>query len=313
MASGNRLKRRFTGFIAQHLRALVASLGHLVRVPVASLMTAGVIGIALALPAGFLLFLQNVEAATGDWQGGVQISLFIKAGVSEDAYRQLAATLRSDPEVSNVRVVTPAQGLAEFRAKSGFKNALDLLGENPLPPVLVIRPIHGLAPARIETMAANLKDRPEVDRLRMDRQWLQRLHAIMRLVRRGIWVVAGLLAVAVMLVVGNTIRLDIENRRDEIVITKLIGATDRFVRRPFLYEGIWYGVAGALLACVLIEIGYYALSGPAGDLSVLYDSNYLLRGLGFSGTGWLLLAGVALGLLGSWLAVGRHLAAIEPR
>jgi cell division transport system permease protein len=133
------------------------------------------------------------------------------------------------------------------------------------------------------------------------------------LVERAVWVVGGLLALAVAMVVGNTIRLDIENRRDEIVITKLIGATDAFIRRPFLYAGLWYGVAGGVLSCVLVEAGRWLLINPSRQLARLYGSGFHLQGLGFDDVALLLACGALLGWVGSWLAVGRHLAAIEPR
>src|SRR5690606_27826664 len=140
--------------------------------------------------------------------------------------------LRRDPTIAAVEIITPEEALEEFRRLSGFEDALALLDGNPLPPVLVVQPGAGLDPEQIQELVSRLRARPEVAQLRLDQEWVQRLHAIMQLIERGVWVVAALLAITVILVVGNTIRLDIQNRRDEIVITKLIGATDAFVRRP---------------------------------------------------------------------------------
>ncbi len=275
-------------------------------------MTAAVIGIALALPSAFFLLLANVQTVTGQWQSGAQLSLFLKRDTSASQYQQMAREIGQRPGVSNVRVVTPEQALDEFKRSSGFTEALQLLDENPLPPVLIVDPVGGQAPGALEKLADELRALPAVETARLDMQWVKRLHSIMRLVERGVWVVALLLAGAVMLVVGNTIRLDIENRRDEIVISKLIGATDSFVRRPFLYEGLWYGAVGALMAALLIEIARLVLDGPLDRLSALYGNSLGVQGLGISGLSLLLLSGALLGLIGSWMAVGRHLAALEP-
>jgi cell division transport system permease protein len=297
----------------QHLHALVASLGRLYRVPLPSFMTAAVIGIVLALPAVFLLLLQNAERLVGSWEGGARISLFIHADVSENGYRQLAKTLIADPEVVATQVIAPDEALNEFRELSGFREALSLLDSNPLPPVIVVQPVAGMTPIDLEALVGKLRARPEVELAQLDREWVQRLQAIMILIQRGIWIVAVLLAGTVVLVVGNTIRLDIENRRDEIIITKLIGGTDAFIRRPFLYEGVWYGFIGGAMAALMAELGRLVLMGPARELSLLYGSGFTLSGLGGMGFLMLLGTGALLGLAGSWLAVGRHLASIEPR
>ncbi|MCC5812343.1 MAG: ABC transporter permease [Ectothiorhodospiraceae bacterium] len=300
-------------WVADHLRAAIGSLGRLSRTRVASGMTAAVLGISLALPATFLLLLQNIESTTGDWDSGAQISLFIAGGVSEEEYRALATELEQRSQVQRTEVVTPKAALEEFQGISGMEGALELLDENPLPPLIVVVPSAELDAGALDTLTGELGQLEQVDQARLDLEWVQRLHAIMELIRRGVWLVAALLAITVVLVVGNTIRLAIENRREEIVITKLIGATNAFIRRPFLYEGAWYGLGGGLLAVSLVELGRALLYGPARALSELYGTGLLLHGLGASGTFWVLASGIGLGLLGSWLAVGRHLASIEPR
>ncbi len=304
---------RLRAWAADHLRACVGALGRLSRSRLASGMTAAVLGIALALPAAFLLLLQNMEATTDGWESGASISLFVSNGVDEAEYRRLAREFAEHAEVRETRVVTPDEALDEFQALGGTEVALELLDENPLPPLIIVTPVPDLSAQALEQLTLGFGEHAAIEQARLDLEWVQRLHAIMDLVRRGIWLVAALLALTVILVVGNTIRLAIENRREEIVIAKLIGATNAFIRRPFLYEGVWYGVGGGLLAVVLVELGRAALRGPVRQLSALYDAQGLLQGLGLSGVGLVLLGGVLLGLLGSWLAVGRHLAAIEPR
>jgi cell division transport system permease protein len=151
-----------------------------------------------------------------------------------------------------------------------------------------------------------------VEMAQLDMQWVKRLYGLMDIGRRGVWVLASLLALAVLLVVGNTIRLAIQNRRDEIIITKLIGGTDTFIRRPFLYTGFWYGVLGGIIAFILVQASLGVLAGPVNNLAGLYSSTFRLDGMDLPTVGALLSSGMVLGLLGSWLAVGRHLRAIEP-
>lgn len=307
-----RLRRFLNAWRDQHAQALLGSLGRFTRSWVSSLMTAGVIGIALALPAAFLVLMDNIQALTAGWQGQPRASLFLKRGLDADQISTLAQQIESRDGVTQVRIITPEQGLQELRQLSGFRQALTMLQSNPLPPVIEVEPSGTLTPAQVDAIVDKLGALPNVERIRLDQDWLRRLHAILQLLQRGIWSVATLLGVTVILVVGNTIRLDIENRRDEIVIVKLIGATDAFVRRPFLYSGLWHGLAGGLLACLLVETGRLLLNGPTSHLASLYGSRFELAGIGFSGGLTLLGCGAFLGLVGSWLAVGRHLTAIEP-
>ncbi|MFV8836221.1 permease-like cell division protein FtsX [Aquisalimonas sp.] len=304
---------RLQAWGADHARAAVGALGRLARTRLASGMTAGVLGIALALPAAFLLLLDNVERHAGDWDDGAQISLFLQMDIGESAHRELADELAGRHSIERAEVVTPDEALTEFQELSGMDAALAMLDDNPLPPVIVIHPRRGTDATSLETLTNELSDHGAVDRARLDLEWVQRLQAIMELLRRAAWIVAGLLGLAVIMVVGNTIRLAIENRREEIVITKLIGGTNAFIRRPFLYEGAWYGVIGGLLATILVEGGRLMLSGPLHRLAELYQTGPLLSGLGFQGIVAVWAVGIGLGLAGSWIAVGRHLASIEPR
>ncbi len=276
-------------------------------------MTAAVIGIALALPTGLLLMLANAQQVSSGWDRTTQISLFLEPGLDDAAAEGLAEELRARPEVGAVRTISRAQALEEFRRLSGFGGALDALERNPLPAVVVVQP--ALAHSRPETVAAlaeELGALGQVDIAQADMAWVRRLYALMETGRKAVAVVAALLGLAVLLVVGNTIRLDIENRREEIEVTKLIGGTDAFVRRPFLYAGVWYGLAGGVAAWVLVEASLGVLREPVRRLAGLYESGFALRTLGPEEVLALLAAGAALGLAGSWVAVGRHLAAIEP-
>lgn len=311
--TGSRVGARLSTWGADHARAMVGALGRLARRRVASIMTAGVLGVALALPAAFLLLLDNLERHAGDWDDGAQISLFLQTDTSEADQRDLADSLAQRESIRRTDVVTAEEALGEFQAVSGMDEALAMLDENPLPPLIILYPATGTPAGEIEALTRELGEHQAVDTARLDLEWVQRLQAIMELSRRAAWLVALLLGAAVIMVVGNTIRLAIENRREEIVVTKLIGGTDAFIRRPFLYEGAWYGIIGGVLATVLVEGGRLLLSDPLERLAALYQTGPLLTGLGLEGTLWLWLAGILLGLCGSWVAVGRHLAAIEPR
>jgi cell division transport system permease protein len=319
MAQGTILSRlpvntKIGAYGREHLRTLIGTLGKLYRAPLSSIMTTTVIGVALALPGGLYVLLANLQVITSGWENPARISLFLKLDTAPDAMEALAERLRTREDVANVNVIEPDEALREFRAESGFGDALDALPGNPLPAVLVVSPaVSRVPPERISAMAQEIERAPEVDLAQVDMQWLQRLQGIIDIARRLVTTIAVLLGLAVLLIVGNTIRLDTQNRREEIEVIKLVGGTDAFIRRPFLYGGIWYGLLGGVLAWLLIGTAMLLLAGPASELARLYDSEHQLFGLGTNGTILLLGMGAALGLCGSWLAVGRHLSAIAPR
>jgi cell division transport system permease protein len=260
-------------------------------------MTAAVIGIALALPSGLYLLLENLDRLSGAWKGQASLSVFLKHDVTESRARDLVKRVTDWPE-----------------ARSGFADLLATLDENPLPVVLLVQPgAAHTAPEAASELRLRFSLLPETDLAQLDLQWVQRLAAILDTARRGILIISALLALAVLLVIGNTIRLEIQNRREEILVTKLIGATNAFVRRPFLYSGLWYGIFGGLLAWLLVETGFWLLAGPVASLAGMYQSDFSLQTLPFQLLLFLPGGGIALGLLGSWLAVGRHMDAIEPQ
>jgi cell division transport system permease protein len=209
--------------------------------------------------------------------------------------------------------VSREQALAEFRELSGFGEALDLLSENPLPALVLVTPQRELGQAQINALVESLARLPEVEQAKLDQKWLERLYALLEIARRLVWMIAGLLGLAVIVVVGNTIRLDIENRREEIEVMKLIGAPDGFIRRPFLYSGFWYGLLGGVLGFIFVWAALLSIIGPTRQLALLYQSGFTLSGLSFSGTVAMLAAGIALGWLGAFWTVARHLSRIEPR
>jgi cell division transport system permease protein len=296
-----------------HVRVLVATLGRLSREPVSTFLTAAVIGITLALPAGLHVLVQNVNAISYSWEGTLQASLFLEDEVTPERGRALVRELEQRQDVGKASYISREQSMVEFRELSGFGEALDLLADiNPLPAVIVVTPKRDLPKERMQALMDALAALPEVEMAKLDQKWLDRLFAILAIVERAVLIIAGVLALAVMVTVGNTIRLEIEARREEIIVMKLIGAPDSFIRRPFLYTGLWYGLGGGVMAWLLVHAAIYALSGPARRLAGLYDSSYALAGLTPQATLIVLAAGVALGVVGSAWTVGRQLGRYEP-
>lgn len=305
--------RRLDVLLLHHLQVLISSLGRMWRTPLSSALTAAVLGVALALPTGLYLLLENVRALGEDWHGKPRISLFLRTGVDGTQAVAVSEGLASLEQVARVQTITPQQALQEFQELSGFAAALEALGENPLPAVLVVEPSAALAdPDALRRFAATLGQRDEVDFAQVDIRWVQRLHAILDIGQRGVLVVGTLLALGVLLIIGNTIRLEIENRREEIVVIRLVGGTDAFVRRPFLYSGLWFGLLGGVLALAMVLASTMLLAAPVRVLAELYQSDFALSGLGAGGSATLVGIGALLGLAGAWVAVARHLGRMQP-
>lgn len=304
-----------TAWFTHHLYVWFYSLGQVARTPLPSLMTAAVIGIALALPTGLYLLLENVQDISRDWGGAAQISLFLNKNLTEAQVHKLAEQLLQRPDIATVRIILPAEALEEYRALSGFGEALSALDkENPLPPVLVVQPATLQTDFQAsEAVLDSLSQLKEVEVAQFDMLWLKRLYTMMEIVRRGIGILATLLSLAVLLVIGNTIRLSIYNRREEIEIYKLVGATDAFIRRPFLYIGFWYGLSGGLIAWLLVNLSFWLLQTPVKKLTALYYNQFELVTLDLFSSTVLLLTGALLGLAGAGLAVSYHLKDIQPR
>ena len=301
------------GWVTRHAQTLVGTLGRLTRQPGGTAMTVAVIGIALALPAGLQLLVANVRALSGQWDDSVELSVYLEPGTSLDRARTVAREVGEMDGVSEVEFVSAEDSLARFRESSGLGATLDALGENPLPHLVAVRPgPEHSSPEALDALAQALRELPEADLVQADTEWVRRLYAMLDVVRRIVLLAAVMLSVGVVVIVGNTIRLDIQNRRDEIEVTKLIGATDAFIRRPFLYLGFWYGLAGGLLALLLVEAGLVVLSGPVGRLAGLYGSTFRPAGPGLGGGLLLVAGGAALGWLGAWASASRHMRRIEP-
>jgi len=301
-------------WLERHVQTLVGSLGRLWAQPFATLLTILVIGIALALPACLHVLVQNVRLASGGWGNALDISVYMKTDAGLAQAKQAAERVRQRRDVEAVTLVEADAALEEFRRNSGFGEALDALTDNPLPHALVVRPAAAFRePAQVATLTAELRKLEGVDIVQLDTAWVSRFNAILDVVRRVVLLALGLFALGILVIVGNTIRLDIENRRDEIEVTKLVGGSDAFVRRPFLYNGVWYGLGGGLIAWLVVTVVIAALGEPVQRIAGLYGSSFELRGLGPEGSAALLLGGALLGWLGSFIAATRELRGIEPK
>ena len=299
-------------YFGMHRANLVGAIKRLAGQPFASLLTILVIATALALPAGLRVAVNNADAVSSSWQGAADFTVYLKLDVSEEAARRVAHALEARPDVASVTFIDRNAALAEFRARSGFGEALDALGGNPLPHTLVVSPGSGVA-TDVEALAKAIGTLPETDLVQVDTAWVARLRAMLALADRLVDFATVLLALAVSIVIGNTIRLEINNRSVEIEVTKLVGGTDGFIRRPFLYLGLCYGLAGAFVALAIIAVALLLLGPPVRALAALYGSGFSLAGLSLRESGVLLGGGALLGWAGAGLAAARHLRAIEPK
>ena len=300
-------------WIGRHFTMAGQSLGRLLHQPFASFMIVLVIAVTLALPAALNLIVKNAAAVSGSWDNALDFSVFLGRGTSAAEAVVLAGLIEQRADVANVQVITAEEALAEFKLQSGFGDAMDQLSQNPLPHTLVVRPSGANTSESMVILREELANLPETDLVQVDTEWVQRFHAILDIVREAILIGSALLGTAIIVIIGNTIRLDIQNRREEIEVTKLIGASNAFVRRPFLWSGFWYGLLGGLLAIGLVQSGIYLLQAPIARLAGLYRSGIDVVAFELPEIGIIIGVGVFLGLTGSWFAAARHMRRIEPR
>ncbi|WP_136068956.1 permease-like cell division protein FtsX [Modicisalibacter radicis] len=298
---------------ARHHRHMASdSARRLLRQPLGSLMTMLAIGIALLLPAGLWLALDGARGVGSRLEESATLTAYLAPAVGEREAMQLADTLRSHPEVDGARLITAAEGMAEFQQALGLDDALAELDDNPLPASVVISPLD-TSPAAVDDLRGQLESVEGVDEVRIDLAWLERLSSLAAFGQRLALALAVLFGFGALLIVGNTIRLAVESRRREIEVVTLIGATHAFVRRPFLYSGAWYGLGGGLSAWLLLSLGGRWLTAPLQTLAESYGAQFVMPGLGWQGSAMLLASSTLLGWLGGWVAVHRHLAETRPR
>ena len=296
------------------MQALLGSMGRLARNPFSTALTVLVIALALALPTALRLLVLNAQAATGGFSSAIELSVYLKTDVPLIKAQQLERNVRQRADVAHVELIPADKAMEEFRNYSGFGVALEALKDNPLPHVLHVEPrADSQTAAAVESLRRYFTAWPEVDLVQVDAEWVQRFNAILDVLRHLLAIAAVLLGAGVLAVIGNTIRLEILNRRAEIEVTKLVGGSNAFVRRPFLYTGVLYGLAGALLAWAIVEAAVVVLGGPISTLAELYGSRFSLQGPPRDDVGVLLATGIVLGWMGAWISAARHLRRIEPR
>jgi len=313
LSQRDNLFRRFLTLPIRHLQQGIGSLGDLWRTPFTSIMTVFVLGISLALPATLHLFVKNAGLVSEQWDSASQITLFLKLSVNDKSAKNLVKRLKLYPEISIVHYISAKQALKEFKILSGFGQSLEYLERNPLPATILVTPTKRASQAdAANELLIKLKQEREVDQGKLDLEWLTRLEAMAQLIKDIASGVALLLSLSVVLIVGNTIRLAILSQQDAIAIMKLVGATDSFIQRPFLYSGVWYGIFGGLLSWLVVSLLAQYLTSALHRLTDLYQSDFQLQGLAFSEVLILIAFAVLLGLVGSYISVRKHIRAIEP-
>ncbi len=305
--------KSINNYLTRHAQNCVGALGHMVRQPIASALTIAVIGIAIAMPAALNIIVKNGRALAGGLEDIRDFSVYTLPGVTLAQAENLRDRVDKDTIVTSTQLITASQALETFRDDTNLGDLVRALDDNPLPHTIVVRPQSDADPAALQALKNTLTKDPLVDLVKLDTEWVHRLNAILDVARRAVWIATIMLIGAVIVIIGNTIRLDIENRRVEIEVSKLLGASDGFVRRPFLYTGFWYGLAGGVFAILLLVVGLWILSGPVERLVGLYGGGF--EPFGLDGGTLLGAFGVSLaaGLSGAWSAVARHLAAIQPK
>jgi len=296
-----------------HAHAFFSSLGRLLVKPFTTALTIGVLAISIALAACFYLLVANLEQLTGTIETSNQISLFLKDTVSEAEARKLVQTISKNVEVAEIKLISKDEALAEFKANSGLDTALDALEGNPLPIVLEVLPVPAQTnTAALQKLQQNLQQYPEVDEAQLDMQWLERMQSIIKLAEQATQSISILLGFGVLFITGNTIRLELHNRREEVVIAKLVGATNRFIQRPFLYGGFWIGFLSGVAAWFIVTVIMLLLWRSVENLSLLYEGSFYLRFLEYGESVYLILLSSSLGVIGSWAVLAYQLRQLRP-
>ena len=308
------LRDRLLAYAHFQAHAIVSSLGKLSRTPFSSVMTIIVLAVAVSLPGGLYVVVENVKQIAGTMESGNRISLFMDYDVSDKTGREIAKRLRKHPDIDEVTVITKVEALKEFQSFSGFGDALNALNDNPLPVVIQVLPEEDSmsSPQAVETLVKDLEQTEGVDFAQLDLLWVKRLQTIVQIATRGVGLISVLLGIGVLLIIGNTVRLELQSRRDEVVISKLVGATNAFIRRPFVYAGFWYGFLSGVLAWFIITVNLFFLVGPVRNLSLLYDSGLRLLFLGFGDSLLLILISTLLGVAGSGLTLIYYIHKLNP-
>lgn len=305
--------KRLQTLLAHHFQAATQSLNYLCNKPLATLMTSVVIAIALALPALFWVFADNVNKLTIDWERGGNISLYLKPDLTETEQQHIVQRVRETKGVGQALLKSSAEGLSELTQQEGMKDIMRYLPENPLPAVIDVTPAHTVdSPEKLDLLSRKLQKITQIDQVKVDLEWIRRLDAVLGFAANFAHALLVLLALAVVFIIGTTLRLAIHSRHEEIQVLKLIGAKEPFIRRPFLYSGAWYGAIGAVFAVFLVNVFILSLGMAVNQLAIAYQMHYSLTLLSLRQILLLLLFAIILGWLGARLSIKRQLASIEP-
>lgn len=310
MSKLEQIQRRNRAWLRRHSYSFFSSLGVLLQHKIGTLMTVLVLGIAMFLPLGLYATLANLDGMNlhqNEWNA---VTVFFKPGTQQAEVQRVAAAVEQKMQPESIISISPEQGLIDFREASGFGGSLDMLDENPLPWVMQINPAPG-STSEVASSVAELTDYLQaidsVELTQFDYKWLQRLGHIIDLGKTAVGFLILLFGIAVVVVVANTIRLDVASHADQIEILALVGAGNAFIRQPFLYSGLWYGLMGGVLAVVLLYTGIILMSGPLGLLLETYGTLFVLRGPGILDNLSIILTGGLLGWMGAWISVQRYL------
>ena len=304
---------KLVAYLYIHAQVLISSLGRMADNLFASVMTIMVMAIAMTLALGFYLFVANTQQLTGSLESSNQISLFLKTSVNNKQGQKLAVKLRKNDQLEQVIFISKDKALAEFKEYSGFGEALTIFKTNPLPVVIQIIPKNTLNDLEnIHNLMAEFKQLPQLDFAQMDMKWVERVQSMVKIIQRGVYLITVLLAVAVLFITGNSIRLELQHRRDEVIIAKLVGATNAFIQRPFIYTGFWLGFLAGMFALISVSMMLLVLQAPIERLSILYDSGFEIQYLGLIDTFLLLLMASLLGVIVAWIVLYYQLKDIKP-
>lgn len=279
--------------------------------PISTLTTLSIFAVALCLPVGLYWTGHNLHVLTQHWQQGAEITVFMQDKATPGQVESVVQNFSRRHDVAKVTYLTPDQALADFKAHTEWTTGLEMLDTNPLPSVLIIKPAHQDIEV-LETLQHALLQESSVASAQLDIAWVLRLQAILNLIEHTVWVLAVLLGAGLLLVTGNTIRSTLIERQEEIRISTLVGATDAFVRRPFLYIGFWLGFCGSLLGLLIFQVLGFLLTKPAQAILATYSTTWQPQGLSAMAFMNIMLMACALGIVGAWFSVSRYLYRIRP-
>ena len=304
-------------YILRHFQVMISTLGDMARSPANTINTTLIIAISLLLPLFLYVVIKSSQGLSESWQGRPQISVFLQPSVNNIEAQLIFQEIQLHPSIELAEFITPKQALEEFRLLSrnaSLDEELAFLGENPLPPSIVLMPnTEAALPEKLKELQNQLEKIEGIESIRLDLDWTERFNAILSVVKRAGVLLSSLLAIALILIVGNTIKLLIYNRRNEIEIAKLVGATNTFVRRPFLYYGLLLGALGSILALLFLLVSSHLIDKPLSQLASMYQSKSLLHSLSINEIFIILLIGPSLGWLAARWSVAQHLWRIRPR